>query len=317
MKTRSAGKVANIIDSVGTPAARKKRRVADRTRLRIDGEHGGDVEVSTSLITAAGAPDPDGSGNSSSDSDAYYGGRGGNDGERAGSVRAPRQPDRDQQDDTRGRSRRASTPPPGGNQGERHWWDTLTADQQRAIAIQLITPATMSAAVAPPPPAAVAVTAPKKKRNLGLEDFYGNAGENIATWLDEVPQAAQRRLRLYGEEWTSGDLYYGVSDYLKGSARKWFTRMNTQTSPENRTLEYLSQRLRETYGSKEDVWQTQLRLIKRRQQPGERLRDYANSLCDIGAGHRGVADECYVDAFIRGMHNRVSAQFVRSTGHRR
>ncbi|KAF4137452.1 hypothetical protein GN958_ATG13358 [Phytophthora infestans] len=75
---------------------------------------------------------------------------------------------------------------------------------------------------------------------------------------------------------------------------------------------YLEWHLRDTYGSRESAWDVQLRLVQRRQQPGELLQDYANSLTELGTGHPGLTSFLYVDAFARGLNNKISAQAVRT-----
>ncbi|KAG3115488.1 hypothetical protein PI124_g5428 [Phytophthora idaei] len=85
-----------------------------------------------------------------------------------------------------------------------------------------------------------------------------------------------------------------------------------QTPPEQRNITNLVWHLRDAYGRRESAWEVQLRLIQRRQQPGELLRDYANSLTELGAGHSGFPGNFYVDAFARGMNNKISAQVVRT-----
>lgn len=184
------------------------------------------------------------------------------------------------------------------------------------MALLLLTPAPMAATTAPPPPSPSAVPTTtvldsrSKKKRLEIEDFTG-AAENVAAWLVAIPNAVQRQLALYGEVWTERE-YYGVSAHLKGPAGQWFHRLNAHIAPNCRTLDFLRSRLLDTYGSKVNVWETQLRLVQHRRQPGERLLDYANSLTEIGAENPGVTAECYVDAFIRGMNNRVFVQSVRT-----
>ncbi|KAI9990491.1 hypothetical protein PInf_021519 [Phytophthora infestans] len=143
--------------------------------------------------------------------------------------------------------------------------------------------ATMDATMAPPPsPAPVIPTVveqrPKRKK-LEVEDFAGTAGENVVSWLEAVKQAQQ---------------------------------MQMVTPSEMKNAAYLEWHLRDTYGSRESAWDVQLRLVQRRQQPGELLQDYANSLTELGTGHPGLTSFLYVDAFARGLNNKISAQAVRT-----
>ncbi|KAF4145431.1 hypothetical protein GN958_ATG05378 [Phytophthora infestans] len=141
-------------------------------------------------------------------------------------------------------------------------WDTLTAAQQREIALQLLTPAKMAATIAPPPPPpspapvipTVVEQRPKRKK-LEVEDFAGTARENVVSWLEAVKQAQQMQMVLYGEDWTSGDLYYGNSAHRKGAAATWFRKLDAQTPPEMKNAAYLEWHLRDTYGSKESAWE--------------------------------------------------------------
>ncbi|GMF15131.1 unnamed protein product [Phytophthora fragariaefolia] len=50
--------------------------------------------------------------------------------------------------------------------------------------------------------------------------------------------------------------------------------------------------------------------MKRVQQPGERLRDFADSLLDIGFGKR-VSAETYIEAFLDEMNNEMMAPHTR------
>lgn len=172
----------------------------------------------------------------------------------------------------------------------------------------------MAATMAPPPPQPANLIAEtgsrSKKKKLEVEAFSGNAGENVVSWLETISQAQQRQLVLYGEGWSPQDIYYGMSAHLKGAAATGFRKLNAQTPMEFRNMAYLEMQLRDTYGSRESAWKAPIRLIHRRQQPGEFLRDYANSLTKLGAGHPGLPGEFYIDAFARDMNNRLSARTV-------
>ncbi|KAI9981072.1 hypothetical protein PInf_010481 [Phytophthora infestans] len=94
-----------------------------------------------------------------------------------------------------------------------------------------------------------------KRKKLEVEDFAGTAGENVVSWLEAVKQAQQMQMVLYGEDWTSGDLYYGNSAHRKGAAATWFRKLDAQTPPEMKNAAYLEWHLRDTYGSKESAWE--------------------------------------------------------------
>jgi hypothetical protein len=81
--------------------------------------------------------------------------------------------------------------------------------------------------------------------------------------------------------------------------------------PGERTLEFITMRLRKKYGRRETGWQTQERLRKRVQQPGERVDAFADSLVNIGSGKR-VLVESFIDAFLDGLNNQIAAAQMRS-----
>eukprot|EP00644_Phytophthora_capsici_P004223 jgi/Phyca11/15987/fgenesh1_pg.PHYCAscaffold_17_\ len=55
---------------------------------------------------------------------------------------------------------------------------------------------------------------------------------------------------------------------------------------EDKTLSYLVKKLRKKYGSRDNLFKTQQKLVARVQQPGERLGDFASRLRQIGFGKR-------------------------------
>ncbi|KAI9992213.1 hypothetical protein PInf_017598 [Phytophthora infestans] len=114
----------------------------------------------------------------------------------------------------------------------------------------------------------------------------GTAGENVVPWLDAVKQAQQMQMVLYGEDGTSGDLYYSIWAHLKGAVA---TKLDAQTPPEMKNAAYLEWHLGRTAAEKA---------------PG--------SLTELGAGHPGLTSSFYVDAFARGLSNKISAQTVRT-----
>ncbi|KAK1943060.1 hypothetical protein P3T76_005697 [Phytophthora citrophthora] len=52
-------------------------------------------------------------------------------------------------------------------------------------------------------------------------------------------------------------------------------------------------------------------MAKRIQQPGEKLDDFAANLRDIGIAHDEISDYWYVESFLHGINNDVSALCVR------
>ncbi|ETP50910.1 hypothetical protein F442_03870 [Phytophthora nicotianae P10297] len=202
----------------------------------------------------------------------------------------------------------------GDDLGSMDWWDQLTPAQQRAMMKRfLIQP------LAPAPPQPVVVQAPapvtpvprRKMKTLHLEDFYGTTGESIEAWLATIPQEVERQAGLGGDTWTAEELYYGVTAHLKDSAGKWFTTLSETMQDDDKTLSYLVRRLRQKYGSRDNLFKTQQKLAAREQQAGERLSEFAAHLTNIGFGKR-VPAESYVEAFINGINNPTTATQVRA-----
>ncbi|GMF54433.1 unnamed protein product [Phytophthora fragariaefolia] len=94
------------------------------------------------------------------------------------------------------------------------------------------------------------------------------------------------------------------------SASGSFTGIGEEIAAADRTLEYIAMRLRQKYGRRENTWQIQERLTKRVQQPGERIDAFADSLTNIGFGKR-VAAESFVETFLNGLNNQITAAQVR------
>ncbi|KAE9198513.1 hypothetical protein PF004_g19518 [Phytophthora fragariae] len=150
-----------------------------------------------------------------------------------------------------------------------------------------------------------------KRKKLWIDDFRGTAEESVEAWLATAPQEVQRQLALDGEVWTSEELYYGATAHLKGAASKWLIGISETLDSSERTFEQLTRKMRRKYGRRDNTWQIQQRLAKRVQQPGERPSDFADSLTDIGFGKRVLA-ESYVEAFLNGINNEVTATQVRT-----
>ncbi|KAE8986494.1 hypothetical protein PR002_g22338 [Phytophthora rubi] len=187
------------------------------------------------------------------------------------------------------------------------WWGALTPGQQRSMMKRFIgQPAAMPTAIPPLAPARR-----HKRKKLWIDDFRATADESVEAWLATVPQEVQRQLALDGEVWTSEELYYGATAHLKGAASKWLIGISETLDSNERTFEQLTRKMRRKYGRRDNTWQIQQRLAKRVQQPGERLSDFADSLTDIGFGKRVLA-ESYVEAFLNGINNEVTATQVRT-----
>ncbi|KAE8959698.1 hypothetical protein PF011_g30342 [Phytophthora fragariae] len=197
------------------------------------------------------------------------------------------------------------------------WWDALTPSQQRAMMKRFVLQPPTAPALPVAAPAAP-VTTPstpvflqKKMKKLLIDNFHGNADESLEAWLATIPQEVQRHLTLGGSTWSTKELYYGVTAHLKGAANKWFIGVSEGIEPDERTLEFITMKMRKKYGRLETGWQIQERLRKRVQQPGERVDAFADSLVNIGFGKR-VSAESYVEAFLNGLNNQIAAAQVRN-----
>ncbi|GMF40494.1 unnamed protein product [Phytophthora fragariaefolia] len=173
------------------------------------------------------------------------------------------------------------------------WWDALTPGQQRSMMRRFILVPPVAAAVAPPPtsvaqqPIVVPMERPKTRRKkLLISDFYSKADESVDAWLVSALTEADNQAHLGGDEWTVSDLYNGATQHLRGKSQKWFVTWSQHVKPEEETL-------------------------PRKQQPGERLSDFADSLGDIGFG-QNVSDDIYKEAFLSGMNKEVMATQIRT-----
>eukprot|EP00644_Phytophthora_capsici_P006745 jgi/Phyca11/103841/e_gw1.8.608.1 len=150
-----------------------------------------------------------------------------------------------------------------------------------------------------------------KMKTLNLEDFHGTAAESVEAWLATIPQEVERQAGLGGDTWTAEELYYGVTAHLKDAASKWLITLSETMRDEDKTLSYLVRKLKKKYGRRDNMFKIQQKLASRKQQPGERLSDYAAVLMDIGFGQR-VSAETYVEAFISGINNPTTAMQIRA-----
>eukprot|EP00644_Phytophthora_capsici_P011289 jgi/Phyca11/110233/e_gw1.18.542.1 len=148
-------------------------------------------------------------------------------------------------------------------------------------------------------------------KTLNLEDFHGTAAESVEAWLATIPQEVERQAGLGGDTWTAEELYYGVTAHLKDAASKWLITLSETMRDEDKTLSYLVRKLKKKYGRRDNMFKIQQKLASRKQQPGERLSDYAAVLMDIGFGQR-VSAETYVEAFISGINNPTTAMQIRA-----
>ncbi|GMF56196.1 unnamed protein product [Phytophthora fragariaefolia] len=131
-------------------------------------------------------------------------------------------------------------------------------------------------------------------------------------WLASVLEEVKSQERLGGDTCTAGGLFSGAVQHLKGKAQKWYISLTATMEPDDGTFAFLAERTRAKYGRRDNAWQIQQRLAKRVQQPGERLRDFADNLLDIVFGKR-VPAETYVEAFLNGMNNEVMSTQTRGS----
>ncbi|OWZ07751.1 polyprotein [Phytophthora megakarya] len=148
-------------------------------------------------------------------------------------------------------------------------------------------------------------------KSLHLGDFHGAATESVEAWLATIPQEVERQAGPGGDTWTAEELYYGVTAHLKDAASKWLITLSETMRDEDKTLSYLLRKLKKKYGRIDNMFKVQQKLASRKQQPGERLSDYAAILMDIGFGKR-VPAETYVEAFISGINNPTTAIQIRA-----
>ncbi|KAK1941963.1 hypothetical protein P3T76_006285 [Phytophthora citrophthora] len=206
--------------------------------------------------------------------------------------------------------------PPNDDLESMDWWDQLTAGQQRAMMRRFVIQPPVLAPVPAPAIQPVVVNTPAaiqrtKMKLLNLEDFHGTAAESVEAWLATIPQEVERQAGLGGDTWTAEELYYGVTAHLKDAAGKWLITLSETMRNEDKTLSYLVRKLRKKYGRRDNMFKIQQKLASRKQQPGERLSDYAAVLMDIGFGKQ-VSAETYVEAFISGINNPTAATQVRA-----
>ncbi|GMG16831.1 unnamed protein product [Phytophthora fragariaefolia] len=305
----------------------QKRHRRTRTRLRLSNDTGGtdEVEVSSSVaVRTAGADDPDDAPDNNWVHELGDGrdARGGqreerDDAGRDGNARG--RDDRDDEDSQSGRGSHGGRPaaarrvtrPIDGLVGGIDTGTTAFHDEK-------VSPSATGSKYSgwdamPTPPPVVVQARNSKVKKLDIEDFEGLLGDSIEAWLSTVRQAVQRQEVLGGDTWTSAELYFGARAHLKGNANKWLVVMNEGMSEEDYTFEYLTSKLRKKYGRRENAWKIQKRLSQRKQQPGERLDIFVNSLTNIGFGKR-VAMESYLEAFYDGMNNQDAAAHVCTMG---
>ncbi|RLN88141.1 hypothetical protein BBJ28_00023039 [Nothophytophthora sp. Chile5] len=263
--------------------------------------------MSTSLVAAGGGDpenDEDGGGDGEDGTGENDGGSGGNGGTGSGSVvpagEAPATPVG---------VRRSAGGGGAGGDGDSvqppDWWSLLTPEQQRRIVAGQVLP--QPAAPVVPPPARA------KRKKLDVEDWSSTGLLSVESWLGRVHAAIQRHSFLDGEEWTTKELYYGVSARLTGAAAEWFNDLSGRVRREDRTLEYITDQLEKAYGSRDTDWQIQRKLGSRSQRPGERLTEFARHLREIGRGHPRVQESWYVEAFLEGINNKFAGSMTRMT----
>lgn len=279
-------------------------------QLGDDDDDDGSVIVSSGVrIAAAGGHGPGGDGSEDEDedddNDSLCGGRGS---ERivarlAEEPPARGAPARQQQHDD-------AAAPQNEDLNSMSWWDILTPAQQRSMAQRLM----VATPMAPPAPQTVVMPArgqKPKRKTLKIDDFKGEPDESVEAWLASVLEEVKNQEFLGGDTWTADELFRGAVQHLKGKAQRWYLSLTETMRPEDNTFAFLVKRMRGKYGRRENAWQVQQRLAKRVQQPGERLRSFADSLLAIGFSKK-VSAETYIEAFLNGMNNEVMATHVRS-----
>ncbi|RLN45521.1 hypothetical protein BBJ28_00026524, partial [Nothophytophthora sp. Chile5] len=292
----------------GSPAVagpRKKQRIGQATRVRLP-EGDEEVVLSTSVV-AAGSGGGDGD-----DGDDEDDGNGENDGGGGGNVHGAVGSSGDSASIARGSVTPTGQRGGGGGAGgdddrvpPPDWWALMTPEQQRALVAGQGLPRPSAPMVAP-------LTRSKRKK-IDVEDWSSTGSMSIEAWLGRVKDAIQRHAVLDGEDWTTTELYYGVSARLTGAAAEWFTDLSSRVHRDDRTLEYITDQLQKTYGSRDTDWQIQRKLGSRSQRPGEKLTEFARHLREIGRGHPRVQESWYIEAFLEGINNKFAGSMARMT----
>ncbi|RLN31384.1 hypothetical protein BBJ28_00020116, partial [Nothophytophthora sp. Chile5] len=294
----------------GSPAVagpRKKQRIGQATRVRLP-EGDEEVVLSTSVVAAGNGGDDDeddgddGDGENTEGNGSNHEDSQGDNSRRAGGAPAIRGPVTPVGAQSSG----------GGGAGDDgdgvrppDWWALMTPEQQRALVTGQILPRVSAPVVAP--------RAQPKRKKLDVEDWSSTGNMSVEAWLGLVHSAIQRHAVLDGEDWTTEELYYGVSARLTGAAAEWFNDLSVRVHREDRTVEYLTDQLEKTYGSRDTDWQIQRKLGSRAQRPGERLSEFARHLREIGRGHPRVQETWYVEAFLEGINNKFAGSMTRMT----
>ncbi|KAE9082350.1 hypothetical protein PF010_g21625 [Phytophthora fragariae] len=104
---------------------------------------------------------------------------------------------------------------------EMDWWHALTPGQQETMMKRFMLQPPQSAAPASAP-VPMYVTTPvndqtrrRKMKKLKLEPFKGAGCESVEAWLASIPEAVQRQQDLGDENWSTRELYSGVTEHLK------------------------------------------------------------------------------------------------------
>ncbi|GMF24517.1 unnamed protein product [Phytophthora fragariaefolia] len=295
----------------GAPAHKKQRKSPTPVRLGNNDDSENDTVLVSGNVRIAVAgdtgPGDDSSGDENADNNRPHRGDDGNS-RRQETPRRERPParaaasnqqeqDADVEDD---------------NLNDMSWWDISTPAQQRSMAKRLVAVTPMAPTPAPAPQTIVVREQRPRRKELKIDDFKGKPGESVEAWLASVLEEVKNQERLGGDTWTAGELFRGAVQHLKGKAQKWYISLIETMEPDDCTFAFLVERMRAKYDPRDNAWQIQQRLAKRAQKPGERLRDFADSLLDIGFGKR-VSAETYVEAFLNGMNNEVMATQTRGS----
>lgn len=186
--------------------------------------------------------------------------------------------------------------------------------QQTANTRAAAQPADNRDAVADLTPADVLAESPptRRRKKLDIEDFSGQPSESAEVWLAVVPREAERQLVLDGVTWNSTELYHGASKHLKGRALRWLTAVDQLEPTHDRTWEWLAARIKSKFGRYGNMYETQLKIARRVQQPGERLQDYSECLRFMGIAHPSIPAYWYLETFLNGINNLHTSTLVRS-----
>lgn len=80
----------------------------------------------------------------------------------------------------------------------------------------------------------------------------------------------------------------------------------------DRTWGWLAARIKSKFGRYGNMYETQLKIARRVQHPGERLQDYPECLRFMGIAHPSIPAYWYLETFLNGINNPHTSTLVRS-----